>query len=66
MKTFKAHIIFISIVLWIPGTLHSTRAAWFGFGSRTDLRIVRVTLRPNRNNTFNNKKTTFFSLHYLR
>jgi hypothetical protein len=54
------------VVLRIPSTLHGSRNVDCIPLSRTDMRSVRVTRHLNRYSTWNRKKTTLYSGHYLR
>ena len=54
-----------AVVLRVPSTLHDSRNFDCIPLSRTDMRSVRVTRQLSRYSTWNRKKTTLFSGHYL-
>jgi hypothetical protein len=45
----------------IPGTLHSTRAAWLGSDSSTDLRSVRKAHRAKQVQYLQQQENIFFA-----
>ena len=53
------------VVVRVPSTLHGSRNVDCISLSRTDMHSVRVMRQLNRYSTWNRKKTTLFSGHYL-
>jgi len=54
------------VVLRVPSNLHGSRNIDCISLSRTDMCSVRVTQQLNRYSTWDHKKTTLFSGHYIR